>query len=72
MKIRRWLVLALLLSACGSSGKPSSAQEYPTPTEETPSPTPAEIHLPEASGSVVMGDDLIQIDASHADQGYIR
>lgn len=71
MKIRRWLVLALLLSACGSSGKPSSAQEYPTPTEETPSPTPAEIHLPEASGSVVMGDDLIQIDASHADQGYI-
>lgn len=27
--------------------------------------------LPEASGSVVMGDDLIQIDASHADQGYI-
>ena len=71
MKIRRWLVLALLLSACSSSGKPSSTQEYPTPIEETPAPTLAGIHLPEASGNVILGDDLIQIDASHTDQGYI-
>ena len=64
MKIRRWLALALLLTACSSSGKPASAQEYPTPT-------PSEIRLPEASGNVILGDSLIQIDASHTDQGYI-
>ena len=71
MKIRRWLALALLLTACSSSGKPASAQEYPTPTEQTPSPTPSEIRLPEASENVILGDSLIQIDASHTDQGYI-
>lgn len=71
MKIRRWLALALLLTACSSSGKPASAQEYPTSTEQTPSPTPSEIRLPEASGNAILGDSLIQIDASHTDQGYI-
>ncbi|WP_373118442.1 transglutaminase-like domain-containing protein [Holdemania massiliensis] len=71
MKIRRWLALALLLTACSSSGKPASAQEYPTLTEQTPSSTPSEIRLPEASGNVILGDSLIQIDASHIDQGYI-
>lgn len=71
MKIRRWLALALLLSACSSSGKPAADQQYPTPTEQTPAPTPSEIRLPEASGNVILGDSLIQIDASHTDQGYL-
>lgn len=71
MKIRKWLILILLLSACSSSSKPSSAQEYPTPSETSPSPTRDQILMPEASGSWVKGDDLVQIDASHANEGYI-
>ena len=70
MKLCKWLLLIVLLSACSSS-QAAKNQEYPTPTETTPSPTKDQIRMPQADGTVILGDDLIEIDASHSQQGYI-
>lgn len=67
------LAAAMFLSSCtkasASPGTAASSGEGGTKTAVRPN-TP-HVHIPDASGAVVYGQDPLIVDASHTDQGYI-
>ncbi len=79
----RWaagtLCIGIALSACGEAPAENTAPAVSAPVQThnagtvspTAAPQPIEILLPEASGTVVYGENGVSLDASNTHMGYI-
>ena len=65
------LILASCSSASASSGSTKKSSTSQAEKKETVRPNTPKVHMPEASGTAVLGAEPLVIDVSHTDQGYI-